>query len=90
MDGERESFVAECFWPDVREADIAALDRRIEHAVADLQARGAIQFLGSILLLDDEVVLCRFEGTAELVGDVAARAEIPCERILAAAQSPWR
>lgn len=71
-------FVAECFWPDVSEADVEALDRRVVQAT-----RGsAVRYLGSILLRDDEVVLCRFEGTAAMVEEVAVLAEIPFERIL--------
>lgn len=71
-------FVVECFWPDVREADVDALDRRVVQAARELSVR----YLGSILLRDDEVVLCRFEGTAAIVEEVALRAEIPFERIL--------
>jgi hypothetical protein len=41
-------------------------------------------------LREDEVVLCQFEGRAESVRDVAERAEIPFERILATAHSPWQ
>ncbi len=72
-------FVVECFWPDVKDADVEALDLRIEHAAAKLQVR----YLGSILLREDEVVLCRFEGAGATVKEVAERAQIPFERILA-------
>jgi hypothetical protein len=89
MESERESFVAECFWPDVDAADLAELDRRIEDVIAGLQPAEAVRYLGAILLREDEVVLCRFEGSVELVRDVAERAEVPFDRILAAAQSPW-
>jgi hypothetical protein len=85
MEVETESFVAECFWPDVTDADLELLERRIEGAAAGLPVR----YRGSILLRDDEVVLCQFEGTAENVRDVAERAAVPFERILAAAHSPW-
>jgi hypothetical protein len=71
-------FVVECFWPDVSEIDVEALDRRVTQAARGLSVR----YLGSILLRDDEVVLCRFEGTAAIVKEVAERAEIPFERIL--------
>ena len=36
MEGERESFVAECYWPDVDDADLATLDRRIDRVIAEL------------------------------------------------------
>ncbi len=71
-------FVVECFWPDVSETDVEALDRRVVEVAREL----SVSYLGSILLRDDEVVLCRFEGTPAPVEEVAVRAEIPFERIL--------
>jgi hypothetical protein len=82
------SFIAECFWPDVNEADLDALDRRVELAATEL-APHRVRYLGSILLREDEVVLCQFDGTAETVRAVAERAQVPFERILHAARSPW-
>ena len=38
---------------------------------------------------EDEVVLCQFDGTPETVRAVAERAQVPFERILQAARSPW-
>ena len=91
VDSRTECFVAECFWPDVDDADLATLDRRIERVLAEPHARNdAVRYLGSILLREDEVVLCQFEGRADTVRDVAERAEIPFERILATAHSPWQ
>jgi hypothetical protein len=83
-----ESFVAECLWPDVQEADLVALDRRVERVAAELAPRG-VRYLGSILLREDEVVLCQFEGAADAVREIADRAQIPFERILTAGHSPW-
>ena len=45
------------------------------------RARG-VRYLGSILLREDEVVLCQFEGTASGVRKVVECAEVPFERIL--------
>ena len=72
------SFVAECYWPDVREEDVHALDRRIA-ASLDHDAR----YLGSVLIREDEVVLCHFEGTADAIRRVAEQARVPYERLLA-------
>ena len=77
--------IAECFWPDVSEADLEALDRRVAQAVKELDVR----YLGSILLREDEVVLCQFDGPADTVRAVAERAQVPFERILHAPRSPW-
>jgi uncharacterized protein DUF4242 len=72
------SFMAECFWPGVKAADVRALDER-----ARLSSVGTrVRFLGSVLMPDDEVVLCEFEGTAEAVRRVAESAGIPFDRIV--------
>jgi hypothetical protein len=73
------SFVAECYWPDVREEDVRALDRQIAASLED-----DVRYLGSVLLREDEVVLCQFEGTADAIRRVAERARVPYERLLAA------
>jgi hypothetical protein len=72
------SFVAECYWPDVREDDVRALDDRIATALDD-----GVRYLGSVLIREDEVVLCHFEGSAEAIRRVAERAHVPYERLLA-------
>ena len=72
------SFVAECYWPDVREEEVRALDRRIAASLCD-----DVRYLGSVLIREDEVVLCHFEGTADAIRRVAERARMPFERLLA-------
>jgi hypothetical protein len=86
---EQESYVAECFWPDVDDAALTALDERIDRVIAELATERPVRYLGSILLREDEVVLCRFEGAIDHVRDVAERAKVPFERILTASHSPW-
>jgi len=87
---EVPSYVAECFWPGVRERDLHALDvRALAQAAAHSRAGEDVRYLGSILLRDDEVVLCRFQGAEAAVRRAAVEAEIPFERLLEAAQSPW-
>jgi hypothetical protein len=90
IDAEISSFVAECFWPGVREADLRELDERAQAAAAAAGGIGEeVRYLGAILLREDEVVLCRFEGAAVAVRRTAEEACIPFERILETAQSPW-
>ena len=72
------SYVAECYWPDVREEEVRTLDRRIVDSLVD-----DVRYLGSVLIRDDEVVLCHFEGTADAIRRVAAQAHVPYERLLA-------
>ena len=73
------SFVAECYWPDVHEDDVRALDQRIAASLTD-----DVRYLGSVLIAEDEVVLCHFEGSADAIRRVAKRARVPYERLLAA------
>ncbi len=81
------SFVAECFWPDVDDADLHALDRRIRDAARE---EAGVRYLGSILLRDDEVVLCQLDGPDAAVRAVAERARIPFERIVRVTRAPRR
>ena len=82
------SFVAECYWPDVEEADLEALDRRVRAVTAHRPGGVQVRYLGSILLREDEVVLCQFEGTAAAVREIAEQSELPFARILEATRSP--
>jgi hypothetical protein len=84
------NFVAECFWPGVQESDLHDLDERAAAKAKEATNNGmAVSYLGSVLMRDDEVVLCRFEGATESVTQAALAAEIPFTRILETAQSPW-
>ena len=74
----RTSFMAECFWPGVEPADVRALDERALAATAGT----GVRYLGSILVPQDEVVLCEFEGAADEVQRAAERAAIPFARIV--------
>ncbi len=83
-------YVAECFWSGVREDDLRELDRRIGACVAELAGRGEpIRYLGSLLIVDDEVVLCLFDGPLATVRRATARAGVPFERILRCSRAPW-
>lgn len=83
-----QRFVAECLWPDVGTADLDALDRRIAAATAELnRLRRPVRYLGWLLLREDEVVFCQFEGTADSVREAAERARVPFDRILATSSS---
>jgi len=83
-------YVAECFWPGVDEAAVRALDARAGGSADELARTGeSVRYLGSILMREDEVVLCLFDGSADAVRRAAERAEIPFERILEASRSPW-
>ena len=76
------SFVAECYWPDVHEEEVRKLDERITASLTE-----DVRYLGSVLIREDEVVLCHFEGTADAIRRVANEAGVPYERLLAATAS---
>jgi hypothetical protein len=74
-------FIAECFWSGVTDADLDRLDERVR---SEVEAAQGLEYLGSTLVPEDEVVFCFFAaGSAETVREVAARAEIPFARIVA-------
>jgi len=84
------AYVVECFWPGVDGAAVRALDLRAAEATAELTRGGTpVRYLGSILMREDEVVLCLFDGTPAAVRTAAEQAEIPFERVLEATRSPW-
>lgn len=83
-------YLAECFWPDVATADLRELDERAAAAAAQLTRAGeSVRYLGALLMRTDDVVLCLFQGSETSVRKAAEQAEIPFERILQAARSPW-
>jgi Nickel responsive protein SCO4226-like len=64
-------YVVERYWSGVSAVDVAALAERLDRA-----ARAAgIGYLGSVLLVDDDVVQCRFDSpdieAVRRVNDVA-------------------
>jgi hypothetical protein len=83
----RTTYVAECFWSGVAEDDLRELDRRVDASVAE-GGDDSVRYLGSMLIVDDEVVLCLFEGPLAAVRRVAQRAGVPFERILRSTRVP--
>jgi len=83
-------FIAECFWVGVKPDDLSALDQRVESCVARMTEDGhSVRYLGSMLMAEDEVVLCFFEGSAAAVRRAAELAEVPFERILESDGTAW-
>lgn len=78
-------YVAECFWAGVREEDLEELDARVR---ASVRPEDGVRYRGSLLMREDEVVFCFFEGPSlEAVEEVAQRAGVPFERIVASTAS---
>jgi hypothetical protein len=86
--GHATEYVAECFWAGVQESDLISLDERAMASAAALSGDGlTVRYLGSLVMREDEVVLCRFEGPESAVRRVAEQAGIPFERIVEAGHS---
>jgi hypothetical protein len=76
-----KTFVVECFWPDVRPAQIDEAAARLRRTTA---AEGdPVAFTGSIFIPGDEVVFYLFEGDSEdAVRDTCMSAAIRFERVV--------
>jgi hypothetical protein len=75
----------------VHEGELLALDERAASEAERLAADGrSVRYLGSLLMREDEVVLCLFRGELEDIRRAVEVARVPYERILEAARSPWR
>lgn len=76
-------WVAECFWPGVRDEDVGKLGDRVLEIASDVAGGdGQVEYLGTLRITDDDVVLFLFEGSIGSVRDVADRAGIRTHRIL--------
>jgi hypothetical protein len=74
--------VAECLLPGVTEARAEELAHQVQQELAGAP-RAGVCFLGSLLMPEDEVLLCLFSGPHDEVQAVSQRAGLPFERILA-------
>jgi Protein of unknown function (DUF4242) len=85
-----DSYVAECFWPGVTRADLELLDGRASLSAG--RASGAeqpVRYIGSMLMPEDEVVFCFYEGpSADAIAGAARLAQIPFARIVASTGPP--
>jgi hypothetical protein len=81
-------FVVERYWPGVTAADVTALAQRLRTALGG--APDGVRYLGSVLLVGDDVVQCRFEAAdIDAVCRANVKAGAPVDRVLpAVAYSP--
>jgi hypothetical protein len=70
-----QTYLVECYWPGV---EIDA----VQAALARAGAEREVQCVDSILIPEDEIVLCVFEGpSANAVRDASLRSGLPSERV---------
>lgn len=82
--GATSSYLVECYWPAISEQKLSAAVLRVREEASELRRHGRdVEFLGSILVPEDETVFCLFDGAEEDVRAVSERAGMPFERVLA-------
>ncbi len=73
-------YIAECFWAGVSERALDELDELVRERTRSLEG---VSYRGSMLVPEDEVVFCFFEGaSADAVRNAAERANVPFARIV--------
>jgi hypothetical protein len=75
-------YAAKCYWPGVSRTELEQVaDRAARHASAVAPTGAA--YLGSLLFVADDLVLCLFEGTSRAAVKCASeQLGIPCERVM--------
>lgn len=77
-------YTAKCYWPGVTSTDLARIASRARPLSS--AAGPQVAYLGSLWFVDDDLVLCLFEGPSPaVVGRVSEHAGIPWERLMASA-----
>lgn len=85
---EPQWHVAECLLPGLSRAVAEALGHRVRQETASPGSQ--VSYLGSLLMPEDEVLLCLFAGPEAEVRAVSERAGLPFERILTCVGVGWR
>jgi hypothetical protein len=86
---EPQWHMAECLLPGLSRATAERLGRRVRQEIA-APPGSRVSYLGSLLMPEDEVLLCLFAGPEAEVRAVSERAGLPFERILACVGLGWR
>jgi hypothetical protein len=81
--------VAECLLPGVTPASAAVIADRVRAELARSADQNRVAFIGSLLMPEDEVLLCLFTGPQDEVRSVSERAGLPFERILRCLGLDW-
>jgi hypothetical protein len=79
--------LAECLVPGMTTQIAESLGERVRTELA--RSRSPVSFLGSLLMPEDEVLLCLFAGPLAEVRALSERAGLPFERILRCVGVGW-
>jgi hypothetical protein len=87
--GERESTwqIAECLLPGITPAMAEAMGDQLRAELA--RSHSPVSFIGSLLMPEDEVLLCLFAGPLAEVRSASEGAGLPFERILGCLRLGW-
>jgi hypothetical protein len=80
--------IAECLLPGMTRSSAEALGHRVAGELAVRPSPG-VAFLGSLLMPEDEVLLCVFRGSQAAVRAVSEQAGLPFERIVGCLPLRW-
>jgi len=79
-------YAAKCYWPGVTRGDVEQVAARAAQANPGT-GRSGVAYLGSLLFVDDDLVLCLFQGPSRAaVIQAGDRLGIPSERLM---DSAW-
>jgi hypothetical protein len=79
--------IAECLLPGITPAIAEELGEQVRTELA--RSRSPVSFVGSLLMPEDEVLLCLFAGPFAEVRTISERAGLPFERILGCLRFSW-
>ena len=79
--------IAECLLPGLTPAIAERLGEQLRTELA--RSCSPVSFIGSLLMPEDEVLLCLFAGSFADVRAVSERAGLPFERILGCLRFGW-
>jgi uncharacterized protein DUF4242 len=87
--GARESSwqIAECLLPGITSAIAEELGEQVKAELA--RSRSPVTFIGSLLMPEDEVLLCLFAGPSAEVRTISEQAGLPFERIVGCLRFGW-
>jgi hypothetical protein len=75
-------YAAKCYWPGITRIELEQATARASGARSNA-GDSEVNYLGSLLFSNDDLVLCLFEATSrDAVKQASEQAGIPCERVM--------
>ena len=75
-------YAAKCYWPGITRTELEQAAARASSA-RSIAAASGVNYLGSLLFSNDDLVLCLYEARSPAaVKHASEQAGIPCERVM--------